>query len=104
MRTSALLPSVAVSSSKLSIRTIKPTIATIRAPLGTTTATDPDRWRTQAPRPQRPRAPAQVHADQRRGDRLQGPEPAAAIHLRSRQDPLSPRHRPLEEAPAAARP
>ena len=51
----------------------------------------------------RSRPAAEVHAAQRRGDRLQGPEPAAAVHLRPRQDPLAPRHRPLPEAPAAAR-
>ena len=48
----------------------------------------------------RPRKYTRINVE---ADRLQGPEPAAALHLRPRQDPLPPRHRTLPEAPAAAR-
>ena len=74
----------------------------MRPSMARSTTADAER-RPQAPRSHRSRPAAQVHADQRRADRLQGPDTAAAVHLRPRQDPLPPRHRPLPEAPAAAR-
>ena len=48
----------------------------------------------------RSRAPAQVHAGQRRGRRLQGPQPAAALPLRQGEDPRAPRHRTFPPPPA----
>ena len=54
-----------------------------------------------APR-RRPRPPAQVHADQRRGRRLQGPQPAAPLPLRQGEDARPPRHRAFPPPPAPA--
>src|SRR6476659_9545812 len=61
------------------------------------------RWRAQASAWRRSLSASQVHANQRRADRLQGPGDAAALHLRPRQGSLAPRDRPLASPPGAAR-
>src|SRR5713101_1666739 len=71
---------------------------------GTTAATEPEPRRPPAPGPERPRTSPQVHQPQGRSHRLQGPEPPAPVHLRSRQDPLPAGHRPVAQASAAAGP
>src|SRR5262249_39508213 len=93
---------------------LRPPTPTSPAPLPTTTSRSEERYgqatgtthRHPAPEPQG-RAGAQAELPllpaQDRGRRLQGSEPAAALHLREGEDRLATDHRRLPPAPGADR-